>query len=101
MTTVEHLLVCLMEECAEIQYAAAKALRFGLDDTFRPDLTPRQELRAELADLVGVVTLLRQHGALPPIDMDDARGADAKIEKLRKMMDYARTQGTLEGTASR
>jgi len=28
----EYLLTCLMEECAEVQKAATKALRFGLDD---------------------------------------------------------------------
>ena len=32
MNKTEHLLACLMEECAEIQKVAAKALRFGLDD---------------------------------------------------------------------
>ena len=32
MNEVEHLLTCLMEECAEIQKSTAKAMRFGLDE---------------------------------------------------------------------
>ena len=31
MSEVEHLLVCLSEECAEIQKAVSKTLRFGED----------------------------------------------------------------------
>jgi len=34
MNKTEYLLVCLAEECAEIQQAVDKALRFGLDVGF-------------------------------------------------------------------
>jgi len=40
MTRADHLLVIIMEECAEIQQATAKALRFGLDDA-----APGQKIR--------------------------------------------------------
>ena len=32
MNKQEYLLTCLSEECAEIQQAVSKALRFGLDN---------------------------------------------------------------------
>ncbi len=35
MNKTEYLLVCLAEECAEIQQAVDKALRFGLDVGFQ------------------------------------------------------------------
>lgn len=31
MNKAEHLLTCLAEECAEIQQAVSKALRFGVE----------------------------------------------------------------------
>lgn len=104
MTTQEHLLVCLMEECSEVQKACAKALRFGLDDTYRADnelglpkwdLTPRQEIRHELNDLIGVVSLLRHHGVLPEPDHGDSIEESAKITKVEKLMDYAVKAGSL------
>ncbi len=104
MTEQEHLLVCLMEECSEVQKACAKALRFGLDDTYRADhemnlpkwdLTPRQEIRHELNDLSGVVALLRHHGVLSNLTVEDGSEETAKIKKVEKLMDYAREQGTL------
>lgn len=105
MTEQEHLLVCLMEECSEVQKACAKALRFGLDDTYRSDhemnlpkwdLTPRQEVRHELNDLNGVVALLRNHGVLPTeLEHSDDLEETAKVQKVEKLMDYAREQGTL------
>ncbi len=33
MDITNYLLVCLMEESAEIAHAAAKSIRFGLDDS--------------------------------------------------------------------
>lgn len=96
-----HLLYCLIEECSEVQKVCAKALRFGLDDTYRanngiePPITPRQELRHELNDFSGVLTLLQQAEVLPPVDgFDDAERAE-KILKVMRMMEYAREQGML------
>lgn len=104
MNVTEHLLVCLMEEASEIQKACAKALRFGLDDTYRPDngldlpewtLTPRQELQHELNDLRGVVALLRNRAVLPELTAHDDEEESAKVAKVERLMGYARAERTL------
>ncbi len=95
MNETEHLLILLIEECAEIQYAAAKALRFGLDDTFRGDdaLTPRQEIQFELDDLEGVAQLMGEAGI---IGNKSLTRINAKEKKVREMLQYSKTQGTLK-----
>ena len=95
MNTIEHLLVCLNEECAEIAQAADKALRFGLNDQ-RPGGTTnnRMDIERECNDLIGVIELLIENGIMIH---KDRVAIEAKIEKVRKFMDYARSQGTLQG----
>lgn len=53
MNQEEYLLVCLMEESSEIAQAAAKSLRFGLDDTHpnRPTETNELDLLTEYYQL--------------------------------------------------
>lgn len=94
MTETEHLLTVLIEECAEIQYAAAKALRFGLDDTFRGEdaMTPRQEIQFELDDLEGVAQLMGEAGI---IGNKSQANANAKKMKVREMLAYSESQGRL------
>ena len=98
MNKTEHLLTCLMEECAEIQKAAAKALRFGLDD-YAPnsDSTNAEDIAAEIIDLVAVVEMLREENIIPSITDNDSKIAiDKKKEKVKKYMDYAIERGTLQ-----
>lgn len=89
MNDTEHLLIVLGEECAEVAQRASKALRFGLSEVQpgQPDSNIRR-LERELAELVAVADLLGLHVR----DEDKV----AKIEKLKKFMDYARELGTLE-----
>lgn len=61
-TIQEHLLVCLIEECAEIQKEASKALRFGVDSRDEHGITTRISLRYEVLDLLVVVEALRSNG---------------------------------------
>ena len=58
MTEQEHLLTCLMEECAEVQQAVSKALRFGLNDSYKDYGVNRERIEDELCDLAGVLELL-------------------------------------------
>lgn len=101
MNRIEYLLTCLIEEAAEIQKAATKAQRFGLGDS-PPDVvrptTNQDDLVAEIADLIGVVTLMEQELGISIVpDPDDLR-VQAKIIKVRRFMDYSRTRGTLTET---
>lgn len=62
-----ELLLMLIEECAEVQHAATKALRHGLN-SFHPERDPkftnRHDLEYELSDLMTIIWRLQQLGAL-------------------------------------
>jgi len=98
MNKKEHLLTCLMEECAEIQKAAAKALRFGLDDHApNSDSTNAEDIAAEVIDLAAVVEMLTEEKFIPNIcDIDLKIAIKKKKEKVNKYMDYAKERGTLQ-----
>jgi len=99
MNLTEHLLVCLIEECAEVQKAATKALRFGFDD-HPPDAdrtsSNAEDIAAELDDLQAVAEMLVENGS--------TRGpyeTNVQQKKLRvlRFLDYSRRRGTLDGDA--
>ena len=93
MDKKEHLLTCLAEECAEVQQAVAKALRFGLDDGYPgTDRTNEVDLFNELNDLFAVVEMLHDVGIWWRIDSEKVAEKKAKIEKF---MLHAEQRGTL------
>ena len=59
MNLKEHLLTVLCEECAEVQQAASKALRFGIKDS-RPgtDSTNAQDIEKEFIEAMAVRDIL-------------------------------------------
>lgn len=88
MTEEDYLLVCLMEEAAEIQHAAAKALRFGLEHWWPGrDTTNKGALRDEVRDFVRLAERL---------NLMDFEGLPDKGEKFARMMDHSRELGRLE-----
>jgi hypothetical protein len=99
MTPQEHLLVSLMEESAEIAqvanritHAAAKALRFGLDDGYPgTDRTNRTDLVREVNDLLGVLEALQEAGVELP-GLFDRQMIETKKSRIKRWMDYAREQ---------
>ena len=94
MTKLEHLLVIAAEECAEIQHAIAKALRFGLDDTGpEAENTNKEQIHKEFNDLLGVVRLLKGEGLGVHAD---GTLVQAKIDKVEQYLLYSRQQGTLD-----
>ncbi|WP_422923064.1 hypothetical protein [Singulisphaera sp. PoT] len=99
MNKQEHLLVCLMEECAEIielcsriSVRASKALRFGADEVQpEQDRTNAERLALELADLKAVAEMLIEAEVIP------ASAVPAKRVKVEAFMEYARQCGALSG----
>lgn len=105
MNEEQHLLITLLEECAELIYeatalqkAVTKALRFGLDDPWRDeefDGSPRDLIHKELNDVVGVAELLSERGVLPFHYIDGALVEAKKQRVIDFGFEYARKQGTL------
>lgn len=95
MKIKEHLLICIMEEAAEIQQAAAKALRFGLYHSYNgKGGTNIEDIAREITDLLAVVNLCEQYG----IDFPEIGSPDDiadKQDKVNKMMGYSEERGTL------
>lgn len=96
MNVLEHLLTCVAEEGCEIGQAAHKAQRFGLEDTNpKTGNTNRQDLVAEVNDLLGALELLQEHG----VDLSglfDRAAIDAKKAKIITWMGHAEAVGTLQ-----
>ena len=105
MNQIEHLLVCLAEECNEVAKEVSKALRFGLDDKLTKDpFGPRgtegptnaEKIALELNDLMAVWAMLRESGALPPAQWDDQSMQKGKKIRVRNYMRYAAHIGALQ-----
>jgi hypothetical protein len=95
----DYLLDRLQEECAEIIQIVAKAKAFGMDDVWinegrNPEkLDVKARLFMEVNDFYGVRDLLQQHG----IDLTpDPELIQAKIARVNKYMEYARSKGLVE-----
>ena len=97
MNRTEHLLVCLAEECAEVQQAVSKALRFGLGDGYPGSgSTNAQDIARELMDLHAVMEMLVVAGLIViPSDMFEK--TCEKKARVMEYMDYAEERGTLKG----
>lgn len=94
MQRTEMLLVQLMEECAEVQQACSKALRFGLRNS-RPDEATSNSfnISMEVADLFAIVDLLEREDV-----MDDLRmpvNIQAKQRKVERFLEVSKDEGCL------
>ena len=92
MDRKEHLLIVLAEECAEVQQAVTKALRFGLDEGRDIETTNAERLRYELNDLMAMVEMLAAEGI--NLSSDYAARAEKKA-KVEKYLIYSAECGTL------
>jgi len=92
---IEHLLVCLIEECAEVQKAVSKALRFGLDDHApdNPTITNDIDIANECVDLLAIIEMLRDENIIP--SQNTSQMLQAKKDKVAKYMKYAEERGSL------
>jgi len=95
MNKTEHLLTCLIEECSEIQKAAAKALRFGLDDHAPDDSTTNSEsISREAIDLIAIIEMLEERNIIPSLRTSEL--IQLKKDKVIRYMKYAQERGTLD-----
>ncbi len=93
-----YLLVCLMEESAEIAQAAAKSIRFGLDDSHpeRMGETNEEDLLEELYQCIAVVEMLQENKNLKILTNEEIRCIkNKKKEKMIKYMSYSKEKGQL------
>ena len=95
MDKTEHLLTCLIEECAEVQKAAAKALRFGLDDHHPNDPlgTNAKDIAHECVDLIAVYEMLTEEGVISALNVAELK--QKKKDKVLKYLEYAKKRGTV------
>ena len=96
MTREEHLLSILIEECAEVQQRATKALRFGMDDPKGTEpgqnLTNENRLYYEINDLLAAITLL---GEERQKQYSNFSLQQEKMQKVEKYLKLSQKIGTL------
>ena len=98
MDITNYLLVCLMEESAEIAQAAAKSIRFGLDDSHpeRVGETNEDDLLEELYQCIAVVEMLQENKNLKTLTNEEIQCIkNKKKEKMVKYMSYSKEKGQL------
>lgn len=98
MDITNYLLVCLMEESAEIAQAAAKSIRFGLDDSHpeRVGETNEEDLLEELYQCIAVVEMLQENKNLKTLTNEEIQCIkNKKKEKMIKYISYSKEKGQL------
>lgn len=94
MNKITYLLICLIEECAEVIHRACKAIRFGLEE-----VQPGQEwknayrLNDEMNDLAAVAEMLEEESVFFRPALVYRAG---KKKKVNKFMDYSRDLSILK-----
>jgi len=96
MNKLQHLLLKLGEEAAEIIQIASKASQFGLDDVREgQQYTNRQLCHQEIDDILGVLNMLNEEcgfGYEP-----NSESIAAKQVKVNKYLEYSKQLGLVEG----
>jgi hypothetical protein len=97
MNKEQYLLICLMEEAAEIQQACAKALRFGITNVHPVHRSNNLDsIKRELNDLEAIRQMLVEAGVLGIFEaLEDCEQIDAKMKKVEKYMKESKEIGTL------
>ena len=94
MKRTEHLLICLSEECSEVQKAVSKILRFGKDNHNPETMVANSaKLQNEFTDLMGTVELLIDSKILTPPSQAQV---SLKKKKVLKHLEFSREAGCLD-----
>ncbi|WP_207694161.1 hypothetical protein DOK67_0001893 [Enterococcus sp. DIV0212c] len=95
----EYLALVAMEECAEIQQALSKAIRFGFDDHHpsRVDENNEEQMLTEFYQLTAMIEELQKQGIITCLSEEKIEVIKQnKIEKVYEFMAYSKQKGTLE-----
>ena len=93
MTREEHLLVILIEECAEVSKEVSKALRFGMKDHAPGETMKNDEkISIEIGDLVAAMEMLYEAGVIREPKSGDIEKKKVKVEKY---LNYSKSVGKL------
>lgn len=91
MNLKENLLVTVSEECAEVQQAVSKTLRFGYSSE------NTSAIMYEFYQLCTMIEMCQAEGILPVLsDKEQAEIISEKKQKVRVFQDVSWTIGTLE-----
>lgn len=98
MTRDEYLLDVVAEECAEIQQAVSKILRFG-PRSFHPNnpvVSNSEQMLVEYYQLEAMIAMLLDFGIVNPLNATDIdRIREYKKEKVKKYMEVSKSLGCL------
>ena len=83
MNRQNELLLILSEECAEVQQAAIKCIRFGMDSMYCGE-TNRVQLEAELGDFMAMFRLILEESDL--CEENIMAAAERKLIKVEHFM---------------
>lgn len=100
MNQYENILVTISEECAEIQKAVSKALRFGLENHHpdQPDCSNADDILFEFIHLQTLIEGFQRHGYLPKWDDYTVKTIkDDKIKSMVKWQEVSFECGVLHG----
>ena len=86
MNSTENLLVIASEECAEIQQAISKSLRFGLDNCYKEQPMSAIQIMTEYYQLQAVIEDLQKRMILPYLTHEAI--FDIKKSKMEKVEYY-------------
>jgi len=94
MNRTEYLLTCLIEKCSEVQQAAAKALRFGLNVGFPGGKTTNaQDISKECVDVIAIIEMLENDKIIKNIRTQ--KNINNKKDKVFRYMEHSKKLGTL------
>lgn len=98
LNATDYLLLCLAEECAEIQKICTKSLRFGLDshDPNDPDkIMNIDKLKTEINDVLAVTRIFEYSGFWNG-EVQDTQMIIDKLLKLEHFTEISEKLGKLE-----
>ena len=99
MNKTENILTTALEECAEIQQAISKAMRFGMNahHPMKPDHTNAHDILTEYYQLQAVMELLQKDGILPFLPENEITAIKQhKLEAMRQYQNISVLNGCLD-----